>query len=60
VTSVAPNSGTITGGTSVILTGGSFTGATAVTFGATQRPASPWLSDTQITAVSPAPQWANS
>jgi hypothetical protein len=54
VTSVAPNSGAITGGTSVTLTGGNFTGATAVTFGATPAPEFTVVSDAQITVVSPA------
>jgi hypothetical protein len=54
VNSVVPNSGLITGGTSVTITGGNFTGATAVTFGATAATSFNVASDTQITAVSPA------
>jgi hypothetical protein len=54
VTSISPNTGPTTGGTSVTITGTGFTAATDVDFGAT--PASTFTvdNDTQITAVSPA------
>lgn len=53
VTSVAPTSGPIAGGTSVVITGATFTGATAVSFGSS---AASYTVDspTQITATSPA------
>jgi IPT/TIG domain-containing protein len=54
VNSVVPSSGVITGGTSVTINGGNFTGATAVAFGATPATNVTVVSDTQITAVSPA------
>ena len=49
-----PSSGPKTGGTSVVISGSGFTGATAVDFGAT--PATGYVvdSDTQITATAPA------
>jgi len=54
VTSIAPTSGSISGGTPVVITGHDFTGATAVSFGGI--PASKFTvdPDTQITATSPA------
>jgi uncharacterized protein YhjY with autotransporter beta-barrel domain len=54
VTGVSPTSGPTAGGTSVIITGTNFTGATAVMFGA--NPAASYTVDspTQITATSPA------
>ncbi|MBF5002602.1 IPT/TIG domain-containing protein, partial [Nocardia sp. BSTN01] len=54
LTTVAPNAGPVTGGTTVVLTGTNLTGATAVSFGGT--PASSFSVDsaTQITAVAPA------
>ena len=54
VTSINPASGPNTGGTKVTITGTGFTGATGVSFG--QTPASNFnvVSDTQITATSPA------
>ena len=53
ITTVSPISGSVDGGTSVTITGTNFTGATAVTFGAT--PTSFTVdSDTQITCTSPA------
>ena len=47
-------SGPAAGGTSVVVTGTSFTGATAVRFGATNASSFTVNSDTQITAVAPA------
>ena len=53
VTGVSPSSGLTAGGTSVIITGTNFTGATAVKFGATNASSYTVDSDTQITATSP-------
>jgi hypothetical protein len=52
VSSMSPGSGPTAGGTSVIITGTNFTGATAVTFGGTSASFTV-NSATQITAVSP-------
>lgn len=54
ITSVAPNTGPIAGGTSVVITGSGFTGATDVTFGGTDATSFTVDSATQITAVAPA------
>ncbi|MEI7432975.1 MAG: IPT/TIG domain-containing protein [Methanomicrobiales archaeon] len=54
VTSVSPTSGSITGGTPVIITGTGFTGATAVSFGGTAATSFTVNSATQITATAPA------
>ena len=56
VTGISPSSGTDCGGTQVTVAGSGFTGATAVDFGTAGQPAQSFtvLSDTQITAVSPA------
>jgi IPT/TIG domain len=54
VTSLSPNSGPAAGGTSVVITGTGFTGATAVDFGTTAATTFHVDSDTQITATSPA------
>ena len=54
VTGISPVSGTTAGGTSVVITGAVFTGATAVAFGATPAASFTVDSDTQITAISPA------
>jgi IPT/TIG domain/Bacterial Ig-like domain (group 3)/Dockerin type I domain len=54
VTSVSPSSGPAAGGTSVIITGTGFTGATAVDFGGAAATSFMVNSDTQITAVDPA------
>jgi len=54
VTSISPTNGGTGGGTTVIITGTNFSGATAVTFGGTG--AAGWVVDsgTQITATAPA------
>jgi trimeric autotransporter adhesin len=54
VTSIAPTSGPTTGGTTVTITGAGFTGETAVKFGAVLATSVIVVSDTQITATSPA------
>ncbi|MFC5956273.1 IPT/TIG domain-containing protein [Streptomyces pratens] len=54
LTSVSPNQGPASGGTSVILTGTGLTGATAVTFGGNAATSYTVNSATQITAVAPA------
>ena len=54
VTGVNPNTGPAAGGTSVIITGVGFTGATAVNFGAANATTYTVDSDTQVTATSPA------
>ncbi len=53
VTSLSPSTGPTTGGTSVIITGSNFTGATAVTFGGVAATSFTVNSDIQITATSP-------
>ena len=53
VTSINPTHGPSTGGTSVVVTGTNFTGATAVNFGSTPAASFVVNSSTQITAVSP-------
>ena len=53
-TSIAPASGVVPGGTSVIITGTGFTGATAVTFGGTAATSYTVNSPSQITATTPA------
>ena len=53
VTSVVPNFGPVTGGTSVAITGTVFTGATAVQFGATNAASFTVNTSTSITATSP-------
>ncbi len=53
VTSVAPASGWINGGTTVTITGAGFTGATTVSFGSTPALSFTVNSATSITAVSP-------
>jgi beta-glucanase (GH16 family) len=54
ITSIAPSAGPTTGGTTVVITGTAFTGATKVTFG-DAGPATSFTVDsaTQITATSP-------
>jgi len=54
ITTISPTSGSISGGTSVTITGTNFTGATAVTFGGTAAASFVVVSATQITAVTPA------
>ena len=54
VSSVSPASGPTLGGTSVVITGADFTGATAVTFGGTPATGFAVVSDTSITATTPA------
>ena len=54
VTSISPTSGPTSGGTTVTVTGTNFSGATAVTFGATAATGFTVNSATQITATVPA------
>ncbi len=54
VTGLSPTSGPAAGGTLVTITGTGFTGATAVDFGSTQATGLSVVSDTTITAESPA------
>ncbi len=54
VTGLSPSSGPVAGGSSVVITGTDFTGATAVMFGGTAATNFQIDSDTQITATSPA------
>jgi hypothetical protein len=54
VSSLAPNTGDVTGGASVTITGSNFTGATAVAFGTLAAASFTVVSSTSITAVVPA------
>jgi hypothetical protein len=54
VTSLSPRAGPTTGGTSVVITGSNFTGASAVRFGTTPASSFTVNSATRITAVAPA------
>jgi hypothetical protein len=54
ITSVSPARGPIAGGTTVVITGTGFTGATAVNFGSTPATSYTVNSPTQITATLPA------
>ena len=54
VTSVSPSTGPTTGGSSVVIRGTDFIGATGVAFGSTPASSFNVDSDTQITATSPA------
>jgi hypothetical protein len=54
ITAIAPSSGPPAGGTSVTITGSGFTAATKVAFGAVAATSFNVVSDTKITAVSPA------
>ncbi len=54
ISGVAPSTGLTTGGTAVTITGTGFTGTTAVTFGGTAATSFTVVSDTQITATTPA------
>jgi hypothetical protein len=53
VTAVSPTSGPSAGGTTVIITGTNFTGASAVAFGNTLATSFKVVSDTQITVTTP-------
>jgi hypothetical protein len=53
LSSVAPNQGSVVGGTSVALTGAHFVSATAVKFGGVAATSFTGVSDTQITATAP-------
>ena len=53
ITSVTPTSGTHNGGTTVVINGAHFTGATSVTFGTTPAATMTVNSDTKITVKSP-------
>ncbi|GAB4323660.1 MAG: hypothetical protein Kow0010_05130 [Dehalococcoidia bacterium] len=54
VTSVSPDSGTVAGGTTVVITGQYFTNASSVKFGFSEATSFTVDSDTKITAVTPA------
>lgn len=54
VSGISPTSGTAAGGTPVTVTGSGFTGATAVTFDSTDASNVVVVSDTEVTAESPA------
>jgi hypothetical protein len=54
VSAITPTSGSIAGGTVVYVSGGHFTGATGVSFGATAATSFTVLSDTLLTATAPA------
>lgn len=54
IISLAPNSGDVTGGTEVTISGYAFTGATAVTVGALAATSFTVVDDTYITATAPA------
>jgi hypothetical protein len=54
VTAVSPNYGVLAGGSSVTITGSHFTGASGVAFGATAAGSYAVVSDTAITATTPA------
>ncbi len=53
VTSVTPNTGPLTGGNTVTITGTGFTGATSVTFGGVAATSFTVVNDTTITSVVP-------
>jgi hypothetical protein len=59
ITNVSPSYGPSAGGTTVVLTGQFFTGATVLQFGSVAASSFTVDSDTQITAVSPAQSSAN-
>jgi hypothetical protein len=54
VSSISPSTGPIAGGTTVTINGVGFTGVSSVKFGATNATAFAFVSDNQVTAVSPA------
>jgi hypothetical protein len=54
ITGLAPNLGPVAGGTSVVITGTNFTGATAVSFGTVAATTFVVNSDSQITVTAPA------
>ena len=54
ISSISPSSGMTTGGTSVVIAGHDFIGATAVKFGSTPATSFTVNSETQITATTPA------
>ncbi|MGK8524416.1 IPT/TIG domain-containing protein [Nocardia asteroides] len=54
IVSIHPNQGPAAGGTTVVLTGTGFTGATAIRFGTTPSPSLTVLSDTLVRATVPA------
>jgi alpha-tubulin suppressor-like RCC1 family protein len=54
VSNVQPNAGVLSGGTTVMVSGSGFTGATKVSFGASSAASFTVISDTWISAVSPA------
>lgn len=54
ITSIVPASGAAAGGTSVLIVGTAFTGATGVNFGSAKAVSFAVVSDTQIAATSPA------
>ncbi len=54
ITSISPTSGPVAGGTTVTINGSGFTGATVVVFGTVGATSFTVVSDTKITAVSPA------
>ncbi|MHB1890691.1 MAG: IPT/TIG domain-containing protein, partial [Acidimicrobiales bacterium] len=54
VTAISPSSGSVSGGTTVTVTGTNFTGATAVDFGTTPAKSFNVVSSSDLSAVSPA------
>jgi uncharacterized protein YkwD len=54
ITGLSPTRGPTTGGTSVVITGTNFTGATGVSFGGVAATSYTFDTDTQITATAPA------
>jgi PKD repeat protein len=54
VSDISPSAGPVAGGTTVTITGGNFTGVTGVKFGTTPATSYTLVSDSQITAKSPA------
>lgn len=53
INAVSPSSGLWTGGTTVTITGCAFTGVTGVMFGSTAARTTAFVSDKQVTAISP-------